>query len=65
MNGEEIPGNLHVHFQGLDDKWRRAGKRHKLIDVITIAIYSIPSHDTFGRIFSWLDPKAFEDRFLS
>ena len=72
------------------------GKRHKLIDVITIAIcgiicgaddwsgieeyglakeewlrqflalpHGIPSHDTFGRIFSWLNPQEFEKCFLS
>ncbi len=91
-----IPGNLHEHFQGLEDKRRGAGKRHKLIDILTIAIcgiicgaddwsgieaygqakeewlkgflelpHGIPSHDTFGRVFSWLDPKAFEASFLS
>jgi predicted transposase YbfD/YdcC len=92
---EGITGNLHAHFQGLEDKRRGAGKRHKLIDILTIAIYGIicgaddwsgieeygqakeewlrqflelphgiPSHDTFGRIFSWLDPQAFEKSFL-
>ena len=91
-----IPGNLHEHFQGLEDKRRGAGKRHKLIDILTIVIcgiicgaddwsgieaygqakeewlkgflelpHGIPSHDTFGRVFSWLDPKAFEASFLS
>lgn len=25
----------------------------------------IPSHDTFGRVFAWLDPKAFEACFLA
>jgi len=91
-----IPGNLHEHFQGLEDKRRGAGKRHKLIDILTIAIsgiicgaddwsgieaygqakeewlkgflelpHGIPSHYTFGRVFSWLDPKAFEASFLS
>ena len=92
---EEIPGNLHAHFQGLPDNRRGAGKRHKLIDILTIAIcgiicgaddwsgieeygqakeewlqqflelpHGIPSHDTFGRVFSWLDPGAFEQSFL-
>ena len=92
---EEISGNLQAHFQGLKDKRRGAGKRHKLIDIITIAIcgiicgaddwsgieeygqakeewleeflelpHGIPSHDTFGRVFSWLDPVAFEQSFL-
>lgn len=26
--------------------------------------HGIPSHDTFGRVFSWLDPGAFENSFL-
>jgi len=25
----------------------------------------IPSHDTFNRVFSWLDPKEFQERFLN
>jgi predicted transposase YbfD/YdcC len=93
---EEIPGSLHAHLQGLEDKRRGAGKRHKLIDILTIAIcgiicgaddwngieeygqakeewlkqflelpHGIPSHDTFGRVFRWLDPVAFEQSFLS
>lgn len=93
---EDIPGNLHAHFQGLPDNRRGAGKRHKLIDILTIAIcgiicgaddwsgieeygqakeewlqqflelpHGIPSHDTFGRVFSWLDPEAFEQSFLN
>jgi predicted transposase YbfD/YdcC len=93
---EEVTGNLHAHLQGLEDKRRSAGKRHKLIDILTIAIcgiicgaddwsgieeygqaketwlkqflempHGIPSHDTFGRVFSWLDPGAFEQSFLS
>jgi predicted transposase YbfD/YdcC len=93
---EEIPGSLHAHLRGLKDKRRGAGKRHKLIDILTIAIcgiicgaddwngieeygqakeewlkqflelpHGIPSHDTFGRVFRWLDPVAFEQSFLS
>ncbi|MCJ7657806.1 MAG: ISAs1 family transposase [Anaerolineales bacterium] len=96
MNVEEIPKNLHAYFESLEDQRRGAGKRHKLIEVITIAIcgiicgaddwsgieeygkakeewlrqflalpHGIPSHDTFGRIFSWLEPQAFEKSFLS
>lgn len=92
---EGITGNLRAHFQGIEDKRRGAGKRHKLIDILTIAIcgiicgaddwsgieaygeakvewlkgflelpHGIPSHDTFGRVFSWLDPGAFESSFL-
>jgi predicted transposase YbfD/YdcC len=91
----EIPGDLHTHFQQLEDKRRKAGKRHKLIDILTIAIcgiicgaddwsgieeygnakkawleqflelsHGIPSHDTFGRVFSWLDPVALEQSFI-
>ncbi len=93
---EEVTGSLHTHLQGLEDRRRKAGKRHKLIDILTIAIcgiicgaddwsgieeygrakeewlrqflelpHGIPSHDTFGRVFSWLDPVAFEQSFLS
>jgi hypothetical protein len=92
---EGITGNLHAHFQGLEEKRRGASKRHKLIDIPTIAIcgiicgaddwsgieaygqakeewlkgflelpHGIPSHDTFGQVFSWLDPGAFETSFL-
>jgi hypothetical protein len=25
----------------------------------------IPSHDTFGRVFAWLDPQEFQNGFLS
>jgi hypothetical protein len=93
---EGVTGNLHAHLQGLDDKRRSAGKRHKLIDILAIAIcgiicgaddwngieeygqaketwlkqflelpHGIPSHDAFGRVFSWIDPAAFEQSFLS
>ncbi len=92
---EEISGNLRAHFQGIEDKRRGAGKRHQLIDILTIAIcgiicgaddwmgieaygrakeawlkgflelaHGIPSHDTFGREFRWIDPGAFETSFL-
>ena len=27
--------------------------------------HGIPSHDTFGRVFAWLDPQAFQNGFLS
>lgn len=92
---EGITGNLQAHFEAIEDKRRGAGKRHKLIDILTIAIcgiicgaddwsgieaygkakeewlqgflelpHGIPSHDTFGRVFGWLDPGAFESCFL-
>lgn len=96
MNAEELSSNLHAYFECLQDQRRGAGKRHKLIDVIMIAIcgiiygvndwsaieeygpakekwfgqcltlpHGIPSHEIFGRIFSWLNPQAFEKCFLS
>ena len=96
MSAKEIHSQLHAYFENLKDQRRGAGKRHKLIEVITIAIcgiicgaddwsgieeygqakeewlrqflvlpHGIPSHDTFGRIFSWLDPQVFEKCFLS
>jgi len=92
---EKITG-IQAHFQTLEDIRRRAGKRHGLMDILTIAIcaiicgadewtgieeygrakqdwlkqfltlaHGIPSHDTFGRVFSWLDPVAFEQCFLA
>ncbi|NPV66161.1 MAG: ISAs1 family transposase [Anaerolineae bacterium] len=27
--------------------------------------HGIPSHDTFGRVFRWLDPEAFQARFIT
>jgi len=91
MNIEGISNNLNAYFTQLADQRRKAGRRHKLIDIITIAIcgimcgaddwsgieeygkaketwlrqfielpHGIPSHDTFGRMFSWIDPQAFE-----
>ncbi len=92
---EEINNGIHTHFQKLIDKRRSEGKRHLLMDILTIAIcaiicgaddwngieaygrakeawfkqflllpHGIPSHDTFGRVFRWLDPQAFEQCFL-
>lgn len=93
---EEMTGKLSVHLARLPDKRRGAGKRHKLVEIVTIAIcgiicgaddwngieeyghakeswlrgflelaHGIPSHDTFGRVFRWLDPQAFEACFLA
>jgi predicted transposase YbfD/YdcC len=82
-------------FDNLPDP-RSANHRHKLLDILTIAILAvissadgwtevayyanckkdwlktflelpggIPSHDTFGRVFSLLDPDAFERCFVA
>ncbi|BDA73878.1 transposase ISAs1 family protein [Calothrix sp. PCC 7716] len=84
------------HFANLLDPRVDRTKRHKLIDIITIAICGvicgasgwvaietygkaklswlqqflelpngIPSHDTFARFFSRLDPENFQECFLS
>ena len=96
MNTEGMTNNLNAYFTQLPDQRRKAGRRHKLIDIITIAIcgiicgaddwsgieeygkakegwlrqflelpHGIPSHDTFGRVFSWIDPQAFEKCFVN
>lgn len=84
------------HFAQMTDPRVERGQRHKLIDIITIAICAvicgadtwvdiesygqakfewlkqilelpngIPSHDTFARVFAQLDPKQFQQSFLS
>jgi predicted transposase YbfD/YdcC len=84
------------HFKDLKDPRIERTKKHRLIDIIVIALGSImvggdgfqdmelfgqskrawlegfldlsngiPSHDTFGRVFSRLDPKQFLQCFLS
>jgi predicted transposase YbfD/YdcC len=84
------------HFKDLKDPRIERAKKHRLIDIIVIALGSImvggdgfqdmelfgqskrawlegfldlsngiPSHDTFGRVFSRLDPKQFHQCFLS
>jgi predicted transposase YbfD/YdcC len=84
------------HFSTLTDPRIDRTKRHKLIDIITIAICStlcmgetwdameefgkthkqwlmrflelpngIPSHDTFNRVFSRIDPNEFRICFIS
>ena len=83
------------HFSALQDPRIERTKEHKLIDIITIAIFSvlamgeswdameefgeaneawlkqflelpngIPSHDTFNRVFSRLDPDSFRRCFI-
>src|SRR5918992_4509177 len=84
------------HFKDLKDPRIERAKKHRLIDIMVIALGSImvggdgfqdmelfgqskrawlegfldlsngiPSHDTFGRVFSRLDPKQFLQCFLS
>jgi predicted transposase YbfD/YdcC len=84
-----------AHFASLPDPRVERTKKHRLIDLLFIAVctiisggesfadmqlfgeakeewlrtllelpHGIPSHDTFGRVFSLLDPKAFGECFL-
>jgi len=88
-------GDLITHFGKVTDIRQKQGKRHNLIDIITIAIcgilcgaddwvmieqfglakeswfheflelpHGIPSHDTFGKVFSWIDPEEFQACFM-
>ena len=83
------------YFESLDDPRVDRGKRHKLVDLIAIAIsavicgadswvyvemfgkskeewfrtflelpHGIPSHDTFGDVFSRLDAEQFKECFM-
>ena len=94
LSDETLDGSLIGHFSGLEDPRDPCKRRHKLIDMIAIAIAGvicgaddwvsiaafgrakahwlgkflelengIPSHDTFGRVFSLLAPEAFETCF--
>jgi predicted transposase YbfD/YdcC len=84
------------HFDDIEDTRIDRGKKHKLIDIITISICAvvcgadgwidiemygiarkkwlgkflelpngIPSHDTFARVFSQINPDEFNKSFLS
>jgi predicted transposase YbfD/YdcC len=84
------------HFNDIEDLRIERGKKHKLIDIITISICAvvcgadgwidiemygiarknwlekflelpngIPSHDTFARVFSQINPDEFNKSFLS
>ena len=90
------PLSIQAHFSVLPDPRIDRRRRHKLLDILAIALCAglcgiddwagvelfaklkegwfrsflelpggIPSHDTFGRVFSRLDPKAFEACFRS
>lgn len=92
-----VPGtSLLAYFESVEDPRVERTKRHKLIDILAIAICGvicgaddwvaieafgkakqaglaeflklpngIPSHDTFGRVFSRLDPEQFQSCFLA
>ena len=90
-----VAGTLSESFSGLDDPRTDRGKRHDLMDIISIAICAviggaegwtdielfakckyrwlksflnlsngIPSHDTFARVFSRIDPQQFQNCFM-
>jgi predicted transposase YbfD/YdcC len=94
MNAGAV-GTLSESFSGIDDPRTNRGKRHDLMDIISIAVCAIicgaegwadvelfakckydwlkgflslsngiPSHDTFGRVFSRIDPKQFQNCFM-
>lgn len=89
------PTDFVAHFAILRDPRVDRSKKHRLIDILFIAVctiicggetftdmelfgeakeewlrtllelpHGIPSHDTFGRVFSLLDPQAFGECFL-
>jgi predicted transposase YbfD/YdcC len=89
------PNSLWNYFSELPDPRRSQGRRHKLRDILAVALcavvcgaddfteieefgqtkeawlrqflelpHGIPSHDTFGRVFAALDPRAFGQCFM-
>jgi hypothetical protein len=91
MSSDKKGKSLSEYFSVLEDTRDATKRRHKLMDMIVIAIaavmcgadewtsiaafgraketwlrqfleleHGIPSHDTFGRVFSLLAPEAFE-----
>jgi hypothetical protein len=87
--------NFFAHFSIVPDPREGHAKRHRLMDILFIAVctiicggesftdmelfgkakeewlrkllalpHGIPSHDTFGRVFSLLNPQAFGECFL-
>ena len=94
MGCEAASASLIDHFSSIEDPRDPIKRRHKLTDMIAIAVagvlcgadewtsieafgvakedwfrgflelkHGIPSHDTFGRVFSLLNPRAFEACF--
>ena len=87
--GLRSSGSLIESFSHIDDPRSDSGKRHDLMDIISIAICAegwsdvelfgrskydwlkrflklpngIPSHDTFGRVFSRIDSVQFQRCF--
>jgi len=88
--------SIRKHFRELPDPRDRRGRRHRLDEIVIMAIlavicsadswqevaqfarakknwlttflelpHGIPSHDTFGRVFSAVKPEAFERCFLA
>jgi predicted transposase YbfD/YdcC len=95
MAMEEAIGRITEHFGSVRDPRIGNATRHKLIDIIVIAIcavvcgadgwsdvalfgkskykwfkrflelpHGVPSHDTFGRVFSRINPEEFQRSFL-
>ena len=93
--GKTQGASIMEYFQALKDPRIDRSKRHKLLDIIAIAICAticgadswvyielfgksklewfqsflelpngIPSHDTFGEVFSRLDPEQFQSCFM-
>ena len=91
MGGSRAAGTLVETFSQIDDPRSDSGKRHDLMDILSMVICEaegwsdvelfgkskydwlsrflklpngIPSHDTFGRVFSRIDPTQFQRCFI-